>query len=102
MNENNGLEAKISEEEITITIMIDLNEIFPHLIRNFRQRQTWHRGITIPTVEDQMINAKINHSEEPMEIDPEMDLSTIRMKTGQTMGTSLVLHPWSKERLFSK
>ena len=43
-------------------------------------------------MEDHMINAQINHSIETIEIDPEMDLSMIRVGRGETMETSLVLH----------
>ena len=39
-----------------------------------------------------MINAQINHSTEAMEIDIELDNSTIRMGDGKTMATFLVLH----------
>ena len=49
-------------------------------------------GITIQAREDHMINAQINHLIEAMEFDHEMDHSTIRMGTGETMGTPLVLH----------
>ena len=46
MEQNNGLEVKISKEEIRITIMIDLQEILPHLIRIFLQGQTsiWEKA----------------------------------------------------------
>ena len=39
-----------------------------------------------------MINAQINHSIETMVIGLEMDLSTIRMKTGETLEIFLVIH----------
>ena len=101
MDKNNGLEDKFSKEEIRITITIDLQVAFPHLIRIFPRSQSSHMGISIRAMEDLMINAKINHSVEAMEIDPEMDFSTVRMGTGETMGTPLVLHPL-KERLLTK
>ena len=47
-------------------------------------------GTTIPIMEDHMINAHISHSIEAMEIDFEMNLSTIRMETGETMEDLLV------------
>ena len=72
--------------------MMDLQENFPHLITIFLHRQDSHMGITIRTLEDHLINAKISHSIETMEIDLEMHLSTIRMETGETMETFLVLH----------
>ena len=43
-------------------------------------------------IEDHMTNVQISHSIEAMEIDPEMNLSTIRMGTGGTMETYLVFH----------
>ena len=92
MDQNIGLEAKISQEGIRITIMIDLQEIFRQLIGISLQGQTSHMGITIRTMEDHMINAKISQSVEVMEIDLETNLSTIRKGTGETMGNSLVLH----------
>ena len=48
-------------------------------------------------MEDHLINAQINHSIESMEIDPEIDLSTIRMETGGRMETFLVLHQIQEE-----
>ena len=49
-------------------------------------------GIIAETTEDPLINAQISHSIEAMETDPEMNLSTIRTGTGETMETFLVLH----------
>ena len=43
-------------------------------------------------IEDHMTNAQIIDSIETMETVPEMNLSTIRMGTGGTMETFLVLH----------
>ena len=48
--------------------------------------------VTVQTMEDQLINAQINYSIGTMEIDPEMDLSTIRMETGGKTETFLVLN----------
>ena len=44
-----------------------------------------------------MIYAQISHSIEAIEIDFEMDFSTIRMGTGKTMETFLVLHQRKRE-----
>ena len=49
-------------------------------------------GTTVQTMEDHMINTQISHSIEVMEIDLEIHLATIRMETGETMETFLVLH----------
>ena len=92
IDHNNEIEAKISDEEIRITKKMNLQEIISHLIRISLQDQTSHTGITIRTMEDHMINAQISHSKETTEIDLEMNVSTTRMGTGKTMGTSLVLH----------
>ena len=92
MNQNNGLEVMISKEETRTLLTIDLGRVPPLPTRTSLQDQTLHMGITIRTMEDHMINAQINHSIETMETDLEMDLSTIRMETGETMETFLVLH----------
>ena len=91
MDQNNGLEAKISREETRTLLMIDLEVPLP-LTRISLQDQTLPMGITIRTVEDHMINAQTSHSTETTETDLEMDLSTIRMGTGETMETFLVPH----------
>ena len=88
MDQKNGLPAKISKEEIRISVMMDFPEILPYLIRIFHQGQTSHVGKTFRGLGDHMINAKTSHSIEAME----MQLSTIRMKTGETVETFLVLH----------
>ena len=59
--------------------MIVLQENFPHLIRISLHGQTSLMGTTIRTMEDHMINAQISHLIEAMEVDTQMDLSTIRM-----------------------
>ena len=56
------------------------------------QYPTLHIGKTIRMIEDHMTNAQISHSIEAMETVPEMNLSTIRMETGGTVETFLVLH----------
>ena len=96
MDRNNGLEVRISNGEITIIITTDL-EVPPITIRISLQDQTPHMGITAQTMEDQLINAKINHSIETMEIDPEMDPSTIRMETGGPTETFLAPHQTQEE-----
>ena len=49
-------------------------------------------GISIPKLEDLMINAKICQSTETMEIDLQTDLSTVAVGTGETMEFLPVLH----------
>ena len=95
MNRNNGLGVRISKEEITkITTGL---EVPPIITRISLQDQTPHMGLTTQTMEDHLINAQINHSKETREIDPEMDLSTIRMETGGKMETILFLHQIQEE-----
>ena len=48
-------------------------------------------------MEDRMINAKISHSTETMEIGLEKDLSTTRMGTGETGEVFLVLRRLKEE-----
>ena len=97
MDQNNGLEVKISKTEIRITIMMDLQEIFLHLIETSRQSPTSYMKTITRTIEDHMTNPQISHSIEAMETDPEMDLSTIRTETGGIMETFLVLHQIQEE-----
>ena len=92
LDQINGLEAKTSKKETKITILMDLEEVFPHLIRISLQDETSHMRITTRTMEDQMINSQISHSTEATETDPQMDISIIRMGPGETMETSFVLH----------
>ena len=61
------------------------------------QDKTLHMGITIRRMEDRMINAKISHSTETIEIDLETDLSTTRMGTGETMEIFLVIRRLKEE-----
>ena len=68
MDQNNGLEAKISKGETRILLTIDLAE---HLLLPtgiYLQDQTLHMGKTIRIMEDRMVNAEISHSTETMEI----------------------------------
>ena len=57
MAQSNGLEAKISTEETRITIMTELHEIFPHLIKFSLQGRTSHIRTIVLITEDHMINA---------------------------------------------
>ena len=92
MNRNNGREAKIFKGETRISLKIDLEKLPLLPTRISLQNQTLHMGITIRSKETLMINAKINHSTETMEMDLETDLSTIRMGTGDTMENFLIPH----------
>ena len=100
MDQNKGLEAKISKGETRILLTRDLGE---HLLLPTGislQDQTLQMGITIRIMrimEDRMINAKISHITETMEIDLETDLSTTRMGTGETMQIFLALHRFKGE-----
>ena len=89
MEQSNGLEAKISREEIRITVMMDLQEIFLHLIGISFQGLTSPMRIITPTTEYHIINAQTSHSIEIMEIDLQMNLSTIRSGTGEPTEISL-------------
>ena len=97
MDQNNGLEARISKEETRTFLTIDLGEVPLLFTRISLHYRTSHMGKTIPTREDYLMNAQINHSIGTMETDLEMDLSTIRMGTGETMATFLVLHRLKRE-----
>ena len=96
MDRNNGLGVRITKEEITTIITTDL-EVPPINTRISLQDQTTHMVLTTQTMGDHLINAQINHSIETMEIDPEMDLQTIRMETGGIMETFPVLHQIQEE-----
>ena len=91
MDQNNGLEAKTSKEATRTLATIDLGEVPLRPTRIFLQDPTLHIGTTLRMIEDHMTNAQISHSIEAMETDPERNLSTIRMGTGGTMETFLVL-----------
>ena len=92
MNQNNGLEAKISKEETRTTLMMDLREIPPQLIRISLPDQSSPIGATIRIMEDHMINVHVSLPIETLETDIEMDLSTIRITTGETLEIFPVLH----------
>ena len=97
MDQSYGLEAKISGEEIRNTIMMDLQEIFRHLIEISLQDPTSHLRTVNRTTEYHIINAQTSHSIEIMEIDLERSLSTIRLRTGETMEIFLVPHRLKEE-----
>ena len=61
------------------------------------QDPTLHIGTTIRIMEGHMTNAQISHSIEVRENDLEMNLPAIRMETGGTMTTSLVLRRLKEE-----
>ena len=96
-DQSDELEAKISKEEIIITILMNLQGTFLHLIEISLQSQTLHMRTITRTTEDHMTNAQTNQSIEMMEIDLEMNLSTTRMGTGETMEVFLVLHRLKEE-----
>ena len=64
----------------------------PTVYQSFLPDQNSHTEKTMQTMEDQMINGQISHSKEAIEIVLEMNLSTIRIETGETMQTFVVLH----------
>ena len=101
MDQNNGLEAKTSKGETRISRTTDLGEHLSLLTRISLQDQTLHMGKTIRIMEDRMINAKISHLTETMEISLETDPSTTRIGTGETMEIFLVLRRL-KEETFHK
>ena len=102
MDQSNGLGAKISKEGIRFTLMMDLQEIFPHLLEKSLQGITSHMRTITRTTEDYKINAQISHSIEIMEIDLEMDFLTTRMGTGEAMEIFLVLHRLKEETSHKK
>ena len=61
MDRNSGLEAKISREETRTTIMMDLGETPPPLIRVSLYGQVLAMRTTVRTTEDHMINAQTQH-----------------------------------------
>ena len=61
------------------------------------QDQTLHIGTTIRMIEDDTTNAQISHSIEAMETDPEKDLSTSRLGTGEQMENFPVHHRLKEE-----
>ena len=97
MDQNNGLEAKISKEETRTLPMINSGEVPLIASKNSLQDPTLHIGTAVRMIEDHLINAQISHLIKTMETDPDMNLSTIRMGTGGTMGAFLVLHQIQEE-----
>ena len=89
MDQNTGLEAMISIGGTRITLTMDSGETPSLLFRISLPDQTSHMGTTVEIMEDHLIEAQISHLIETTEIDLEMDLSTIRMRTGKTMA---ILH----------
>ena len=85
MDQNNGLEAKIFKKETRTTLTMNLQEIPPQRIRIYLPDRTSHMRTTFRIMENHMINAQISDSIEAMEIDLGMDVSTIKMETGETM-----------------
>ena len=97
MDQNNGLEAKISKKETRTLSMIDSREV-PLIDSNISlQDPTLHIRTTVRLIDDHLINAQINHLMEMMETDPDMNLSTTKMGTGDTMEIFLVLHQIQEE-----
>ena len=66
MDRNNGLEVRISEEEITTIITMGLGKIPLINTRISLQDQTSHMEIITRTMEDPLINAKNSHLIETM------------------------------------
>ena len=92
MDQNNGLEAKITEEENRTLTTIGLREVSLMPTRVSLEDPTLHIGTTIRMIEDHITDAQISHSIEAMETDHEMDPLTIRKGIGETMEIFLVLH----------
>ena len=97
MDQNNGLEAKISKEETRTLPMIDSGEVPLIATKIPLQDPTLHIGATVRMIEDHLTNAQISHLIETMETDPDMNLSTTRMGTGGTMEFFPVLHQIQEE-----
>ena len=92
MDQNNGREAKIFKGETRISLKIDLEKLPLLPTRISLQNQNLHMGITIRKKETVMINAKISHSTETMEMELETVLSAIRMGNDNTMENFLIPH----------
>ena len=97
MDQNNGLEVKIFQEETRILAMIDSREVPLIATKISLQDPTLHMGTTVRTIDDHLINVHISHLKGTMETDPDMNLSTTRVGTGGTMETFLVLHQIQEE-----
>ena len=92
MDQNNGLEAETSTQEIRFTMMMDLQKVLQHLIRVSLRDKISLMDTTIRKTENHMFNTQISYSIEAMEIDLEMDLSTTRMGTCEKVENFPVLH----------
>ena len=97
MDQNNGLEAKISKEETRTLPMIDSGEVPVIASKISLQDPTLHIGTTVRMIEDHLTNAQINHLIETMETDADMNLSTTRMGTSETMEIFPALHQIQEE-----
>ena len=97
MDQDNGLEAKTSKEKTRNLPMIDSGEVPLMATKISLQGPTLHIGTTVLMIEDYLTNAQINHLMEMMETDPDMNLSTTKMGTGDTMEIFLVLHQIQEE-----
>ena len=97
MDQNNGLEAKISREETRTLPMLDSREVPLTATKISLQDPTLHIGTTVRTIKDHLTNAQSSHSIETMETDPDMNLSTTRMGNGGTMETFLLLRQIQEE-----
>ena len=97
MDQNNGLEAKISRDETRTLAMIDSGEVPLIATKISLQDPALHIETIVRTIDDHLINVQISHLIETMETDPDMNLSTTRMGTGGTMGTFLSLHQIQEE-----
>ena len=97
MDQNNGLEVKISKEKTRTLPMIDSGEVPLKATKISLQDPTLHIGTTVRMIDDYLINTQISHLIETMETDPDMNLSATRMGTSGTMETFLVLHQIQEE-----
>ena len=62
MDQKNGKEVKVLKEETRTTLTMDIWQNPQQIIRIPLPDQTPHTGTTIRTMQDDMINAQINHS----------------------------------------
>ena len=73
MDQNNGLEAKISKEETRTLPMIDSGEVPLIASKISLHDPTLHMGTTVRMIKDHLTNAQISHLIETMETDPDMN-----------------------------
>ena len=97
MDQNNGLEAKISKEETRTLTMIDSGEVPLIATKISLQDPTLQIGTTVRMIDDHLINAQVSHLIETMQADPDTNFSTTRMGTGETMEFFLALHQIQEE-----